>query len=194
MMSKSVAKPRGMGMNINFFKERLKANNINPDRVCFNDNITDDIYCVLENYHRIEVFYRERGNWYEYGCFPTQEAAVQYLIGIMKNCVFNRTPDVRVRFEFNGSRSHPAWNGYRPAHLVKENYLTSGVHHYFDVEKVESNGAAEGTITFITPEAYPHCLWTGKRINIQEGGRVVGTAVVLEIYNGLLEVIDERSV
>lgn len=177
-------------MNINFFKETLKAKNINPDRVCFNNNVADDIYCVMENYHRIEVFYRERGNCYKYGCFPTQQAAVQYLIGIMKDCVLNRNPDVKVCFEFNGTREYPVWSGYRPTHLVKDNYLTSGVHHYFDTEAVEPDGTAQGTITFITPEAYPHCLWVGKRINIQEGARVIGTAVVLEIYNSLLEKID----
>lgn len=78
-------------------------------------------------------------------------------------------------------------NGYRPHHLVTENYLTTGVHHYYDTDSVPPDGTAKGTITFITPEAYPHSLWIGKRINIQEGDRIVGYATVLEIYNPVLQ-------
>ena len=45
---------------------------------------------------------------------------------------------------------------------------------------------AKGTITFLSPEAYPHCLWIGKKINIQEGARVVGYATITKIFNPLL--------
>lgn len=99
----------------------------------------------------------------------------------------NSTPDVEVFFEFNGTKINPVKNGYRPAHLVTDNYLTTGVHHYYDVESVPPKGRAKGTITFITPEAYPHCLWIGKKISIQEGTRVVGFAVITNIFNPLLE-------
>lgn len=98
----------------------------------------------------------------------------------------DRSPDVEVIFEFNGTRLNPANDGYRPAHLVTDNYLTTGIHHYYGVESVPPNGMAKGTITFITPEAYPHCLWLGKKISIQEGERVVGYATVTKIYNSLL--------
>ena len=99
----------------------------------------------------------------------------------------NRSPDVEVVFEFNGTRRNPAYDGYRPAHLVTDNYLTTGVHHYYDVDYVPSNGTAKGTITFISPEEYPHCLWVGKKLSIQEGERVVGYATITSIYNTLLE-------
>ena len=98
----------------------------------------------------------------------------------------NEIPDVEVIFEFNGTRKNPANDGYRPAHLVVENYLTSGVHHYYGVDSVPTNGTAKGTITFISPEAYPHCLWIGKKINIQEGERIVGYATITKIYNPIL--------
>lgn len=39
----------------------------------------------------------------------------------------NRTPDVEVIFEFNGTRMNPAADGYRPAHLITDNYLTTRV-------------------------------------------------------------------
>ena len=48
------------------------------------------------------------------------------------------------------------------------------------------DGTAKGTITFVSPEAYPHCLWEGKKIPIQEGERVVGYATVLKVFNELL--------
>ena len=98
----------------------------------------------------------------------------------------NRTPDVEVVFEFNGTRMNPAADGYRPAHLITDNYLTTGIHHYYQMQEVPPNGTAKGTITFLSPEAYPHCLWIGKKINIQEGARVVGCATITKIFNPLL--------
>lgn len=95
--------------------------------------------------------------------------------------------DVEVVFEFNGTRIHPCFDGYRPNHLVTDHYLTSGIHHYYDVDKVPSDGTAKGTITFITPEAYPACLWVGKRINIQEGAKIVGYATITKIFNSILD-------
>ena len=100
--------------------------------------------------------------------------------------VFERSPDVEVLFEFNGTKKHPVKSGYRPAHLIKADYLTTGVHHYYCVEFVQPNGTAKGTITFITPEAYPYSLWIGKKINIQEGANVVGYATIINIFNPLL--------
>ena len=101
----------------------------------------------------------------------------------MEKIVFDREPDVEVVFEFVGIRRYPATDGYRPMHLVTDNYLTSGVHHYYEVQTVPPNGTARGTITFITPDAYPHCLWVGKKINIQEGEKIVGYATILKVLN-----------
>lgn len=98
----------------------------------------------------------------------------------------NNTPDIEVVFQFNGKRKTPAFEGYRPAHLIKDNYLTTGIHHYYDVDKVLPDGTAMGTITFITPEFYPHCLWIGKKITIQEGEKIVGDAIVVNIFNPIL--------
>ena len=99
----------------------------------------------------------------------------------------NTTPDVEAIFEFNGTRKTPVANGYRPAHRVTEDYLTTGVHQYYTVDVVPPNGTAKGTITFLSPTAYPNCLWIGKRIHIQEGARVVGYATITEIYNPILQ-------
>lgn len=96
-------------------------------------------------------------------------------------------PDIEVVFEFNGTRQHPAFDGYRPAHLVRDDYLTTGVHHYYNVDKVASDGTAKGTITFLSPEYYPNGLWVGKRIRIQEGAKVIGYATVMKIFNPVLD-------
>lgn len=102
----------------------------------------------------------------------------------------NRTPDVEVIFEFNGTRMNPAVDGYRPSHLITNNYLTTGVHHYYQMNAVPPSGSAKGTITFLSPEAYPHCLWVGKKISIQEGARIVGYATIIKIFNSLLCIED----
>ena len=68
-----------------------------------------------------------------------------------------------VTFQFkteDGGRYSPINSGYRPNHLVRENYLTSGV-HYYDREKVLPGELVIGTRTFITPEACPNCFWEG---------------------------------
>lgn len=98
----------------------------------------------------------------------------------------NRSPDIQVIFEFNGARRSPARDGYRPHCLVMEGVQTTGEHHYEDMEWVAPDGAARGTITFISPEAYPHCLWPGKVLPILEGSRVVGQATVIAVLNPLL--------
>mgnify|MGYP000961834722 CR=1 FL=1 len=100
--------------------------------------------------------------------------------------ILEEEPDVEVVFEFNGTRMNPAHDGYRPAHLITDTYLTTGVHHYYDVTEVPQNGQARGTITFISPEAYPACLWVGKKINIQEGEKIVGYATIAKIFNPIL--------
>lgn len=101
--------------------------------------------------------------------------------------LMDQPPDVEVKFEFNTTRKHPAVNGYRPQHRVKEDYVTSGAHHYYDTDTVAPGETACGTITFLSPEAYPHCLYVGKVIPICEGARIVGTATVIKILNPLLD-------
>ena len=103
-----------------------------------------------------------------------------------KKGVFMITPDVEVVFEFNGVREYPAADGYRPAHLVKSGYLTTGIHHYYDTDTVAPDGTAKGTITFLSPEAYPACLRVGEKINIQEGEKIVGYATIIKILNPIL--------
>ena len=101
----------------------------------------------------------------------------------MEKTIFDREPDVEVMFEFVGTRKNPVADGYRPMHLITGDCLTTGVYYYYNVQIVAPNDTAKGTITFIAPEAYPHCLWVGKKINIQEGSKIVGYATILKVLN-----------
>lgn len=175
-------------------KKLVKENNLNLGCPIYFDNEFGDGYCVRKNYRLgWEVFCRERGNEYDFVDFRTESEALDYLYDVLLrterliNPFFDRAPDVEVIFEFNGTRMNPTVNGYRPHHLVTNDYLTTGVHHYYDVDSVPPNGTAKGTITFLQPEAYPHSLWIGKRINIQEGSRIVGYAIVSKILNPILQ-------
>lgn len=92
--------------------------------------------------------------------------------------------DIEAVFEFVGLRKGKIFEGYRPAHLIKEGCLTTGVHNYYNLDN--SNNRIVGTITFISPEEYPNCLWNGKRIAMFEGSKLVGYATVTKIFNPVL--------
>jgi elongation factor Tu len=104
-------------------------------------------------------------------------------------------PDVEAEITLlaEGGRQTAAHSGYRPAHKVRDDYFTSGVHHYLGCDEVLPGQTVRGTITFITPEAYPHCLWVGRIIDICEGSRVVGRARITKIMNALLETKAEQD-
>ncbi|MCM1124250.1 MAG: hypothetical protein NC416_16835 [Eubacterium sp.] len=94
-------------------------------------------------------------------------------------------PDIEVMFEFVGNRRDNLYEGYRPAHLICENCLITGVHSYYNIEN-DRNENIKGTITFISSEAYPACLWIGKQIIMYEGKNIVGHATITNIFNPIL--------
>ena len=120
----------------------------------------------------------------EHDYYPLEDKEQVY---VTVKQLFETLPDVEVKFEFNMTRKLPAKSGYRPQHLVMDDYLTTGVHKYFGVDQVAPGETAYGTITFITPEFYPHCLYEGKIIQISEGARAVGCATVIKVLNPLLD-------
>ena len=93
-------------------------------------------------------------------------------------------PDIRASITL--TKDTPVYSGYRPAHLVS-NYLTTGVHKYFNTDILKNGETVEGTITFLSPEHYPHSLKVGMRFVFQEGSRITGYDEILEIYNELLK-------
>jgi translation elongation factor EF-Tu-like GTPase len=95
-----------------------------------------------------------------------------------------REPDIEAIITCK--RRIPFYNGYRPAHSVKEDYLTTGIHQYYSDKCIPDGESALGTITFTSPEEYPNCLWEGKVLRLQEGGRIVGYATITKIFNEIL--------
>ena len=61
-----------------FFK-LCKSNNVSTNLIHFENSVADGYY-VLKNYHRFEVFYRERGKDYDRVGFPSESNALEYLL------------------------------------------------------------------------------------------------------------------
>ncbi len=94
--------------------------------------------------------------------------------------------DIEANFYYYNSRKFS--EGFRPAHMISEGELTTGVHHYYDSS---SDKNLSGTIEFIAPEYYPHTLWIGKRIDMYDGSENIGYVEVTNIFNKILEKIVE---
>ena len=60
------------------FFEAIERKSISPDLVYFENSVADGYY-VLKNYHRWEVFFRERGTDYACMGFPSESDALNYL-------------------------------------------------------------------------------------------------------------------
>ncbi len=60
-----------------FFKV-IESKSVSPNLVHFENSVADGYY-MLKNYHRWEVFYRERGKDYDCVGFPSESDALLYL-------------------------------------------------------------------------------------------------------------------
>lgn len=61
------------------FVHLLNENNIDGNLIHFKNSVNDGYY-VLKNYHRFEVFFRERGKDYDCIGFPSESDALEYLL------------------------------------------------------------------------------------------------------------------
>ena len=61
------------------FVDLLKENKIDTSIVHFENSVADGYY-ILKNYHRWEVFYRERGKDYDCIGFSSESDALEYLL------------------------------------------------------------------------------------------------------------------
>lgn len=61
-----------------FFKV-IESKSISSNFVHFENSVADGYY-VLKNYHRWEVFFRERGKDYDCVGFPSESDALEYLL------------------------------------------------------------------------------------------------------------------
>lgn len=101
----------------------------------------------------------------------------------------NRLHDVEGIFHLlpDGGRSLPVHSGYRPAHKIYENYLTSGIHEYVDSDSVAPGKTVQAKVWFITPEVYPGSIWDGREITVHEGERVIGSLKITRVLNPVLK-------
>ncbi|MCA8106963.1 MULTISPECIES: hypothetical protein [Burkholderia] len=102
-----------------------------------------------------------------------------------------RPPDLMVNFSLTAQRSDGSLkevvSGYRPIYKVRDDYLSSSHHEFVDVTGVCTGQQGRAEVWLLSPEAYPHTFWIGRRVEVAEGSRVVGIAEVLQILNPLLE-------
>ena len=61
------------------FIELLNSNNISTTIIHFENSVADGYY-MMKNYHRWEVFFRERGQDYDCMGFPSESDALEYLL------------------------------------------------------------------------------------------------------------------
>lgn len=101
----------------------------------------------------------------------------------------------RIDFEgvFHLFPSHgPVLSGYRPQHLLHDNYQSSGNHTYPDREWVHPDEPSLVQVRLISPEFYPCCIWEGRVLSILEGSRLVGKLTIARIFNESLRVLPEN--
>ena len=101
-----------------------------------------------------------------------------------------RQADLIVDFSLTAHRSDgllkEVISGYRPIYKVRADYWSSAHHEFVDATGVCTGQQCKAEVWLLSPEAYPHTFWIGRRIEVAEGSRVVGVADVLQILNPLL--------
>lgn len=95
-------------------------------------------------------------------------------------------PDVEAMVVNCRKSKRSIYSGYKPAHLVRKDYYTTGVHYYIDQERIEYGHTGKAYIKFITPEAYPNCLREGDKIPFCEGEVITGYATIVKVFNRTL--------
>lgn len=103
----------------------------------------------------------------------------------------SRPPHLLVNFYLTAHRSDGALkevvSGYRPIYKVRADYWSSAHHEFVDVTGVWTGQQAKAEVWLLSPEAYPHTFWIGRRVDVAEGSTIVGVIDVLQIFNPLLE-------
>lgn len=92
--------------------------------------------------------------------------------------------DIKAIFKYSSEFGRRYSSGFRPAVLIKEDYLTTCLLTFSN--NINSNEEFEVEGVFISPEYYPHSLWVGKVLDIYEGAKIIGHITVTEILNPIL--------
>lgn len=104
--------------------------------------------------------------------------------------LLDRDPDAEIRLQLRatvaGGRKGPIRSGYRPAHRVRPDCLTSGIIDLAGREWLSPGEESLAFVTFVSPEHYPGSLRAGQVLDVQEGSQVVGQATIVRVLNPML--------
>lgn len=90
----------------------------------------------------------------------------------------------------NTSRMSPIFPGIRPTTMIKECCMTSSLLTFDNPISIDESISA--SIAFITPKYYGNSLWIDKPLEIYEGSKIIGTFIVTEIINPVLDASAEK--
>ena len=112
--------------------------------------------------------------------------------------MLTRPYDAEVLFELTATRTDGkkkrVLSGYRPEYNIRPDYSTCTHHEFVGESGVETGQSVRAHIWFLTPEIYPHTLWVGRVLKVSEGSRVVGSATITKVTNGLLLSLNEGPI
>jgi len=91
-------------------------------------------------------------------------------------------------------RDKPFRSGFRPAHFIREDYLTTGQYIFDDEVIVGSGDTVIGKVMFISPEVYPHTLYQGRVIDGYEGRTRITSIEIVEVLNPILDVHTDEEI
>ena len=104
--------------------------------------------------------------------------------------MMNRPADAEIVLRLiataDGGKERAVLTGYRPSYEIQAGFLTSVNHELLGVPELFPGAECRANVWFFTLEVYPGSLWPGKKINVSEGSRIVGTARVVHVFNPLL--------
>lgn len=93
----------------------------------------------------------------------------------------NDKPDAKAILENLGVRKSPIYPDYRPAIRIKDDYMTTSKIDFEGI--ISGNESKEVEICFLSPKYYGNTLWTGRKLEVYEGERLVAYAVITKIFN-----------
>lgn len=96
-------------------------------------------------------------------------------------------PDAVVTVTNTRHSKNPFGKNYRCCCSIQEDYLTSLCFQTLDGKDMLYEQPHRCFVNFLTPNVYPYTLWIGRKIELYEGRFHVGTMVVEEIKNPILD-------
>lgn len=96
-------------------------------------------------------------------------------------------PDAVVSVTNTRYTKNPFGKNYRGCCAIKEGYYASACFQTLDGNDMLYEQPHSCHVNFLTPKAYPYTLWVGRKIELYEGKYHVGTMVVEEIKNPILD-------